>query len=647
MASPFEKRAIEKIRHDEAFLPFVAPAPLEIFLRPHAQEEVLFDRLVVMTGTPGSGKTTMARLFGVHTLLTLHRLAQASEPLAELRDTLAGCGAYAGEYPRVAAVRISMENDYRDCWECPYDEATRHRLLRTLVHARAMLGWFQSFRDARLDLSRIRIVGRRRTPGELDTIGGESALDASERAAQVEAAVYRICSALLPPPVEKFPAELTEPYAPLDLIERFEVQIDGQDIPLAPLLILDDVHELAEPQRDYLIRRWLALRELAISRWILMRFDALNPAHILYDQSLSRDLNTDPAPGVQHGRDITEIRLQRGERARARTDFRSVARQMSRRYLEQIPLMHNRGAVDLKQMLEEQLIDVEKTQRDKARQLADRAIRKNVVSARQVEEFRRQVEAYLERRDIRGLEADVVGDAMLAILASRFGKRAPQQALFATPPEEVPDDYGVRATPGVEHGARVHLWHHAQIPYLFGFDDLADLANENAERFLNFAGKLVGLIQTRAIRGHDTRLPAKMQFQVLREHATELIRGWNFPESNAVRRLAAGMAQQCVAKSIEPNAPLNGGANAFGIPMEEYLALATDQPDLARALQFGSAYNVFALVPQHRTKNRDWCLIELGGPILIAHGLTTQRGGFLERGVKDLIALMDVEVARG
>lgn len=305
------------------------------------------------------------------------------------------------------------------------------------------------------------------------------------------------------------------------------------------------------------------------------------------------------------------------------------------------------GPASLSGHLRHSIQVVEKTQRDKARQLADRAIRKNVVSARQVEEFRRQVEAYLERRDIRGLEADVVGDAMLAILASRFGKRAPQQALFATPPEEVPDDYGVRATPGVEHGARVHLWHHAQIPYLFGFDDLADLANENAERFLNFAGKLVGLIQTRAIRGHDTRLPAKMQFQVLREHATELIRGWNFPESNAVRRLAAGMAQQCVAKSIEPNAPLNGGANAFGIPMEEYLALATDQPDLARALQFGSAYNVFALVPQHRTKNRDWCLIELGGPILIAHGLTTQRGGFLERGVKDLIALMDVEVARG
>lgn len=647
MASPFEKRAIEKIRHDEAFLPYVAPAPLEIFLRPRTEDGVLFDRLVVMTGTPGSGKTTMARLFGVHTLLTLHRLAQASDPLAELRDTLAACGAYSGEFPRVAAVRLSMENDYRDCWECPYDETTRHRLLRTLIHARAMLGWFQSFRDARLDLASVRLVGRRRTPAELETIGGDSALTASERATRVEAAVYRICSALLPPPVDQFPPELTEPYAPLDLIDHFEVTMEGELVSLLPLLILDDVHELAESQREFLIRRWLALREIAIARWILMRFDALNPAHILYDQSLARDVSVDPAPGVQHGRDITEIRLQRsGERARARSDFRSVARQMSRRYLDQIPLMQNRGATDLKQMLEEQLVEVDKGQCDKARQLAESALKQNIVPAPRAEDFRRQIETYLEKRDIRGIEAEVVGAAMLAILASRFGKRSPQQVLFDPVPQEVPDDYGVRATTGVEHGARVHLWHRVQVPHLYGFDDIADLTNENAERFLNFAGKLVGLIQTRAIRGHDTRLSAKMQFQTVREHAIDLIRGWNFPESNAVRRLATGMAAQCVVKSLEPNAPLNGGANAFGILMDEYLELATAQPDLARVLQFGSAYNVFSLVPSHRTKNQDWCLIELSGPLLVAHGLTLQRGGFLERSVKDLVALSAGEPAR-
>jgi hypothetical protein len=115
-----------------------------------------------------------------------------------------------------------------------------------------------------------------------------------------------------------------------------------------------------------------------------------------------------------------------------------------------------------------------------------------------------------------------------------------------------------------------------------------------------------------------------------------MIAGWNFPESDLVRQLANGIAQECVRKSLEPNASLGGGASAIGIPMAEFNRITQDQPDLARVLQFGVAYNVFALVPEQRAKNKDWCLIELSGPILLSHGLTLQRGGFLERRVADV-----------
>lgn len=643
MASPFEKRAIEKIRHDEAFLPYVAPAPFEIYLKPYAEQEVLLDRLVVLSGTPGSGKTTLARLFQVQALRTLQRMADASDALAELRDALANCKAYDGALPRIAGCRLSMEENYRDCWECPYDEIVRQKLMRTLINARAMLAWLHGFEDARIDLANVRLLGRRRTADELASIGGESALGARARAIEVERAAYRVCAALLPPAIDDMPPELGEPYAPIDLIDHFEVVIEGQRCKMVPLLMLDDVHGLHGSQREYLIR-WLAGREIAIARWVLTRFDAFGPDHILYPQSLNKALAASHEPGIQVKREITEIRLQcPGERAKSRKEFRKVARQMCRRYLAQIPIMQRRGATDLAQMLDKHLDHVTQAQLKEGAALLERAIKATSLPADSVAAIADQVNDRLVGRAVREQEAIVVGQAMTSILLRRLAKKTPQKTFFDDEEPEVSEDHVVRPNSSVEHGARIHLWHAAQVPYTFGFEDLADTANENAERFLYFAGQLVNLLQTRIIRSKEPRLTAGQQSSLLRAHAQEMIRRWNFPESEMVRRLATGIAEQCVTKSLEPNASLGGGANAFGVPMHEYERICKDQPDLARVLQFGSAYNVFTLVPEHRTKHKDWCLIELSGPLLLSYGLTLQRGGFLERRVADLEKLLAAE----
>jgi len=63
MANPFEKRATEYLREDEAgFLSLVSPEPLRTYLETAAERGQLYDMLVRIIGTPGSGKTTMATL---------------------------------------------------------------------------------------------------------------------------------------------------------------------------------------------------------------------------------------------------------------------------------------------------------------------------------------------------------------------------------------------------------------------------------------------------------------------------------------------------------------------------------------------------------------------------------------------------------
>jgi hypothetical protein len=91
---------------------------------------------------------------------------------------------------------------------------------------------------------------------------------------------------------------------------------------------------------------------------------------------------------------------------------------------------------------------------------------------------------------------------------------------------------------------------------------------------------------------------------------------------------------------MEPNASLGSGASAVGIPQEEFTTIPTTYPVLARVLQFGVAYNAFVLVPNYGTKKREWCLIELGGILLLHHGLTLRRGGFLERRAEDLVSML-------
>ena len=194
---------------------------------------------------------------------------------------------------------------------------------------------------------------------------------------------------------------------------------------------------------------------------------------------------------------------------------------------------------------------------------------------------------------------------------------------------------------GVADGARIHLLHKYDRPYYFGVDTLCDAGSENAEQFLQLAAQLVSQSETQLIRrGNDPVLPSDVQHKLLRERAAQLIREWDFPQCDLVRRLADGIATQCLAKSREGNAPLGGGANGVGIPQDEFDSIPRNNPGLARVIKFGVAYNAFALVPNHRTKNRTWCLIELGGVLLLHHGLTLKRGGFLERRVDDLVHLL-------
>src|SRR5207302_1561354 len=153
--------------------------------------------------------------------------------------------------------------------------------------------------------------------------------------------------------------------------------------------------------------------------------------------------------------------------------------------------------------------------------------------------------------------------AMLAILMHRYAKRIPQTRLFSENADPDPSR-PLAVDSSVFEASRLHLFHSYGRPYYFGIDDLCDASSENAEQFLRLAAILVEAIATRLIRGRPASLRSDEQDRLLRERAASFIKDWNFPQFDHVRTLVDLIAKQCLAVSLEPNAWIGAGANAFG-----------------------------------------------------------------------------------
>jgi hypothetical protein len=635
MANPFTFRATEYVKSDEAFLTLIAPDPVSVFLQPYADADGLFVRLVSVQGQPGSGKTTLARLFEFSTLATLQR-GRNNESYSPLILPLQKCRALDSEGIRILACRLPLESEYRELWQLPYDERVRMELLQRLIQARAVLSWFSQLRRANVPPSAVSFQVRENSNASLEFIGGKIGDGVSDRAREVESAIYRIIGALVPPSEEQIEAAIVSPYRPFDVIESVSLSNNvaieiGSSESLIPLVILDDAHFL-HPRQLELLNQWLVRRELKVARWVLSRLDVLQPVELFATFSeIEPDINL---PGITAGREITQINLQSTQyRQEGRKRFRSMARQMANRYLSQMPVFKQSNITTLEELIPAKQESISEANLEKLQKSLDSAVRRNRVSKTRLDGFDADAVAFLgERGDL----SHDLKSAIIRILVHRYSTRTPQTLLFPEDEADPEPNQPIKVDLKVLDAAKIHLFHEFGRPYYYGMDSLSDAASENAETFLRLAAHIVQASENLLIKQKNGVISAKDQHGLLIQRAKTIVDSWSFPEHRRVGIICDYIAGRCLARTLEANAPLGAGANAYGVPMSEFSQLSKQYSQLANVLKFGVAYNAFTLLQDYECKNKRWCLLELGGVLAVKHGLTFKRGGFVEGNIDEL-----------
>ena len=624
MANPFLRRATEYVRDDVSFMAIVSPAPLTTFLAKHPNKDELFELPVRIIGEPGSGKTMLARLAEFKMVEAI--LGDLSNKTnGELAAALADAGFLSDAKPKIAAVRVPMESDYRDFWELPYDDKVKTKLALWLIQARTMLALLRNLTANKTrSLSDINFVARDATEAQLGQIGGLTGEDIKERALEVQKAIYSVAAGLRPPTLDKLPRAATEPYEPFDAISGIEIPWDHETRQLNPVVMLDDVHAL-HPNQSAAIFSSLARREIRFGRWCMMRLDALSPGAVLGAPQSQESHN------LKLGRDFIDVRMQdwSGSRGTERKQFRSIALDMANRYLPHVQALKNRNATNFSALLPTEPPSIRASSLKDLAAKVDREQKGLEVTDRRREELANMAREHLANASSydRGQEVEL---AMTRILMHRYANRVRKKpSLF--------DDFDPEpATPlkvdsQVAEGARLHLHHLYSRPMHYGFEDLCDASNENAEVFLQFSGALVARMETLAIRNQSPALKARAQQETLSEKAKAIMKLWSFAFAGSVRKLVDAIATECLEMSKTPNARLGGGANAIGVPEFEMSAILEKEEDVAVVLKHALANGAITVRRDYGQGGKNWCLIELSGTVCLAHGLTFKRGGFVEK----------------
>lgn len=651
MAVPnlFRLRYTEQLRDSSAFLRTFGVEMLDVL----PGREVAWNRLVVLRSASGAGKTSILRLLTPESLTAILNNDGHEEIISSLRQSLEGLGVVDEDRIAIMGIMVGVGKDYRSLLDLGPAGAGNQKIFFRLLDARILVRTIEAFLAAYglsypADASRLSIVPR-------DGATGEVALDALRQILPMldeettpsailggvllkairedERAVVARLDSLLE--VDWGTEHGHSRLWSLQLLGSVDFAIDGERCPVEPVVLFDDVHDLADDQRRALYEQLLD-RSVAVGRWIAERKTAVPHDELLMGTTRGREfelvsLEEELMSGAKGGHSSPRLERILGSIANSRAAMPLSAAGVSDPFTTLISVN-----------------DAQASARD--REVRDDLLHKMTDFVAEHNRYRSWLDAAeTEMKSRHPLEAAIDIQERLILMQRDIARSQPTLFDLDVSAERADE----LASPSTRAAARLFIARDYRLPYYYGPNVLADLASRNVEQYLGVAGDLFDMMTSAVTLRRGAHLTSAEQDQRVRRTSRRLWesvskRVENGPDVLALLHLIADRAR---AETYRPTAPYAPGVTGAGIGFHDRTELLGSQSALkggrykrlADAIATAVATNLLEMSSDPtRTKGREWSVLYLNRLLCPYFDLPLQRGGWREQSISKMSARLDL-----
>lgn len=611
----FKFRAADRTVLDTTlFLHLYCPILLDLL----DQSDLAVPKLLLLRGSPGSGKSSLLRLFEAETLLALHarRGQQSDQPLIEYLATL---GAIDEEGPRAVGIYIDCDSSLRDIANLDVDGANA-KLLNTMFD---MLIVSNFTRSVRL-LINAGVISAEAATTSLPPLPAEETappIFASEQTLNSLEASCLSAEADFSTLLNSFPGEPVpssiQPHARIFSVPYLShiVSKVGPLKRVLPLVMLDNLHELYGAQRNQVVDDFL--RRSGIPRWVALR------KHVYELEELIS------LEGATDNRDYRKLDLD----AAPTGAFRRFVANVAERRLRQSTALQQYNVYDFKTQLKDAEPSLTLSQ-------AEEGIAAIIGRLKELGELTDDLTRKLSEEGARVEDLNALEGMLL--MAERKASRK-QQSMFPDAEPLEPVDAKT------QEAARLFAARRFKLPYYYSFETLSDVANGNVEQFLSVASILADKMIFRAEMGRESALSAQEQQDLILQGAETYYNNieQRYDRGYSIRQLVDNLASFFQAVTYRPNAPIAPGVNGFGLPREKLrTVLAQRQEDsdvmkLRKVLTSAVAGNVlFVRLTKQGQVGAEKIVFYFNRLLCVKYNLPLNTGGWQPLSVDMLVHMM-------